>query len=159
MMINNIIEEELKFVLNEINEKSLIIEFIDDIEHYQSNHYGSYNRDYLVNSYHELPDNIKKIIKPSNTNNLYRGADGLSYKSAISFTDNKEYAKIFGYYLISFSALKKYDGLISTSKLVEFLDENEFEHDIGDDEGEVIVINPTYKSEIFDNFESYRHHF
>lgn len=133
-----------------------IIKFIEYLEYYQSNHYNTFNRKFLVDSYNNLPESIKRIIQPSNTNNLYRGLDGLSYKSAISFTRNREYANTFGVYTIPFTELKEYSGLIDTEKLVKFLDKNKINHDIGDDEEEVIVLNPIFKDELNKNIEYYR---
>lgn len=87
----NIIATISEYLNENINNNKHIIKFIGYLEHYQSNHYNTFNRKLLVDSYNNLPERIKKIINSTDIDNLYRGLDGLSYKSAISFTNNKEY--------------------------------------------------------------------
>jgi hypothetical protein len=157
MKLKKLAEDILGRYLNEsISNDDKITKFVDYMEGYQSNHYGNFNTDMLVNSYNDLPKNIKRIISPNSTNNLFRGTDGLSYKSGISFTKNKGYADTFGVYTIPFTELKDYIGLIDTEKLVNFLDKNGINHGIGDDEGEVIVLNPVFKKRLNKNIEYYK---
>ena len=156
--IHEIIKSAIEGFMNENNTNinSPIFDFIENIEYYQSNHLDTYNRNELVISYNNLPEEIKILIKPNTTKYLYRGADGLDNKQAISFTKNKSYADTFGIYTIPITELNSYTGLIDTQKLVRFLNKNKFDHDIGDDEGEVIVLNPTYKNNLIKNIENFR---
>ena len=135
-----------------MNEESLIIKFLEELSTYQSNHYGYYDRTKLVETYDRLPDSIKKYLLPNPKllQNLWRGCDGLSELRAISFTPNKGVAHIFGVYVIPFQELKSYGGLIDTEKSRKLADRLKCEFEIGDDEGEVIVIRPIWK----DNLES-----
>ena len=139
----------------EVNKK-LILDFVNQVEAYQSNHYGTFNRDNLVESYHKLPDSIKEKIKPITTKNLFRGADGISYKSAISFTKNQDYAKMFGAYAFPFKVVKENKGLIDTKRLSALLSKMRIANEIGDDEGEVIVIEPIFSKDIIENIEKFR---
>lgn len=152
----NIIATISEYLNENIDNNKDIIKFIGYLEHYQSNHYNTFNRKLLVDSYNNLPERIKKIINSTDIDNLYRGLDGLSYKSAISFTNNKDYADTFGVYTVPFTELKEYSGLIDTQKLVKFLDKNRINHDIGDDEGEVIVLNPIFNDDLNKKLENYR---
>jgi hypothetical protein len=139
-------------------DKSVLKDFSNNIEAYQSNHYGSFNRDKLVEIYMSLPISVKQKIQPPSTKNLFRGADGFdSKKSAISFTKNKDYAKFFGAYTIPFSVIEKYEGLIDTRKLSNYLYDLGIQNEIGDDEGEVIVINPIFKKDLEAKIENYRY--
>ncbi len=128
--------------------------FFQEVEEYQSNHYGAYNRKRLVAAYNNLPLEVKQFLTPKSDrlNQLYRGADGLSPKPAISFS-NMNVAPLFGAFVIPFRELKTYDGLIDTEKVYKLLTLFKMNYDIGDDEGEVIVINPDWKE--FD-IEQYR---
>ena len=139
----------------EVNKK-LILDFVNQVEAYQSNHYGTFNRDNLVESYHKLPDSIKEKIKPITTKNLFRGADGISYKSAISFTKNQDYAKMFGAYAFPFKVVKENKGLIDTKRLSALLNKMRIANEIGDDEGEIIVIEPIFSKDIIENIEKFR---
>lgn len=132
--------------------------FFQEVETYQSNHYGAYNRLRLVAAYNALPDEVKKFLKPKSDrlNQLYRGADGLSPKPAISFS-NLNTAKLFGTFIIPFRELKTYSGLIDTEKVYKLLTTFKMNYDIGDDEGEVIVLNPDWNDHLNDqSIEVYR---
>jgi tRNA nucleotidyltransferase/poly(A) polymerase len=135
--------------------KSVLTNFLNKLEEYQSNHYGNIDRNELVNAWRILPNKVKEYIKPNpkELQNLYRGADGVSPKKAFSFTNNKGYAKFFGTYVLPFSELKSYEGLISTEKVNKLIDGFKIDFSIGDDEGEVIVLNPVWNN--FD-IEKYR---
>lgn len=147
-MLENLITEEY--------DKVLIERFIDEVERYQSNHYGSYNRNRLSKAYHGLPDYFKQSIMPKKVSNLYRGADGVSGDyGAISFTDNRNNAFFYGIYAIPFHELQSYDGLIDTHKIVQFITKYKIQSDVSDDENEVIVINPVWKENIEDRLENY----
>ena len=91
-------------------DKNVMKEFANNIEEYQSNNYGMFNRDKLVESYLKLPDSIKKKIEPKSTKDLFRGADSFdSKKSAISFSKTKDYASFFGAYTIPFDVIRKHE--------------------------------------------------
>lgn len=127
-----------------------LVSFFYEIENYQSNHYGNYNRMNLINAYDKLSNEIKKYIVPSKKRliGLWRGCDGLSETLTISFTSNKGYAGTFGTYNIPFKELKTYKGLIDTEKVLKLSNTLAKYKDmptIGDDEGEVIVLNPIWK--------------
>ena len=139
----------------EVNNE-VLTDFVNQVEAYQSNHYGTYNRDNLVESYLKLPDSIKEKIKPITTKNLFRGSDGLSQKSAISFTKNEGYSKMFGVYSFPFKVVEENKGLIDTKRLSALLDKMRISHEIGDDEGEVIVIEPIFSQDINKNIEQFR---
>jgi len=107
----------------------------------------------LVEKYLNLPDFVKQKIAPRSTKNLFRGADSFtSKKSEISFTKNRDFASFFGAYTIPFSAIKTYEGLIDTKKLGSYFSSLKIKNEVGDDEGEVIVIKPTFFEELsYDN--------
>ncbi len=148
---------DIKFMAGgELTNNDVLKNFVNQVEAYQSNHYGTFNRDNLVESYHKLPDSIKEKIKPISTKNLFRGADGTSYKSAISFTKNQDYAKMFGAYAFPFNIVKENKGLIDTKRLSALLSKMRIANEIGDDEGEVIVIEPIFSKDIIKNIEKFR---
>jgi hypothetical protein len=140
----------------ELTNNDVLKNFVNQVEAYQSNHYGTFNRDNLVESYHKLPDSIKEKIKPITTKNLFRGSDGTSYKSAISFAKNQDYAKMFGAYAFPFKVVKENKGLIDTKRLSALLNKMRIANEIGDDEGEVIVIEPIFSKDIIENIEKFR---
>ena len=120
--------------------------FFGELETYQSNHYGYYNRDGLVMAYKALPDGIKKYLLPVNRYKLWRGCDGLSETRAVSFSTNKGIAHLFGVYVIPFSELESYDGLIDTEKAGKLKRRLKLDFSISDDEGEVIVFAPKWRA-------------
>ena len=85
--------------------------------------------------------------------NIFRGADGTSYKAVMSFTSNKKYAESFGTYVMPLSLLASYEGLADTNKIVKTAKAMKIEAEIGDDEGEVLVFDGKWKN--FD-IEEYR---
>lgn len=127
-----------------------LITFSKEIEKYQSNHYGLYNKSQLINTYEQLPSNIKQYLMPNKNkfNNLWRGCDGIANDIVISFTSNKQVASMFGLYVIPFGEIKSYIGAIDTEKLVLLLQKFKIKNDIGDDEGEVIILNPTWNDNL-----------
>ena len=134
-----------------------ISKFLGEVEHYQSNHYGFYNRVALVNAYHNLPIGLKNYLTPDSKriDRLWRGCDGLSETRAISFTTNKGVAHLFGAYVIPFGELKKYNGAIDTEKSQRLNHKLGYEFSIGDDEGEVIVVNPVWNQNLESNIRKY----
>lgn len=133
----------------------IINSFLAEIETYQSNHYGYYDRSRLVNAYRSLPEEIKRYLSPKKSllQMLWRGCDGLSETRAISFTTSASNASIFGVYVIPFKELVNYEGLIDTEKARKLSEKIKSEHEVGDDEGEVIVIHPTWNPKL--NLKSY----
>jgi len=149
-------------IINEEYDKVLIEKFFDEVEIYQSNHYGAYNRNRLSRAYHVLPDYFKKTIAPNPMliKKLWRGADGIvNNYGAISFTDKRSNAAFYGTFAFPFSELQSYGGLIDTHKVVLFATKYKIPVEIGDDENEVIVIDPVWKPGLEDREENYRVHF
>jgi hypothetical protein len=120
---------------------------LNEIESYQSNHYGYYDRQGLVNAYNALSGEIKSALMPTKKtlSLLWRGCDGFNEKPCVSFTTNKEYAETFGHFLVPFDRLESHRGLIDTNKLLRLANKFKVHTDIGDDEGEVIVVLPSWK--------------
>jgi hypothetical protein len=139
-----------------MNEKQAIQNFVHEVEIYQSNHYGYYDRNALVQNYDVLPDAAKKYLTPPSTQlkSLWRGCDGISETRAISFTSNQGYAGTFGIFNLPFSELKSYSALISTDRLLKLASRLKLHSEVGDDEGEVIVLNPVWKATL--SLEKYR---
>jgi hypothetical protein len=142
-------------IVNQEFDKTLIEKFIDEIEQYQSNHYGSYNRYRLVKAYRALPDYFKKAISPTRYKNYWRGADGVTDSVAISFTDKRANAGFYGHYAIPISELQSWTGMIDTHRLRVFIDRYKIRTDVGDDENEIVVIEPVWKPGIDDREENY----
>ncbi len=130
--------------------------FVDQMECYQSNHYGSYNRDLLVEAYDLLPIDIKDKISRT-PKGLFRGSDSYcdekTFKTecanktlpALSFSSNKSLVNaIYGNAKSYYDVCASYSNSIDTSKLVKLLGKLKIEHRIGDDEGEVILMNVSY---------------
>lgn len=132
-----------------ISMKIILLKFIDEMALYQTNNYGSYPKINLVRAYNNIPEKIKKYLTPpiKKLKNLWRGADDITEKNAISFTDNYDYAKFFGHYVIPFHELHSYSGIIDSGKALKLAEKLKVSEDIpiGDDEGEVIVLNPIWK--------------
>lgn len=133
-----------------MNKKQTIIDFVNQIETYQSNHFGYYDRSELLIAHRNLPESIKYYLSPPKPilSKLWRGCDGISEHRAISFTTNKGYASTFGAYTIPFSELKSFTGLIATDKLLRLCNRIKMQSNVGDDEGEVIVLTPVWKDGI-----------
>lgn len=138
-------------------EQHPIKQFFEEIEAYQSNHYGYYPRDLLVKAYQNLPQGIKKYLMPpqDKVKRLWRGCDGLSETRAISFTTNRGIAHLYGAYVIPFSELTSYLGLIDTEKASKLNDRLGYKFNIGDDEGEVIVIQAVWNPKLEKNLRQY----
>ena len=138
-----------------MNDSKPISAFLEQLEIYQSNHYGHYDRSFLVNAYENLNPGIKKYLLPKQTKSLWRGCDGLSETRAISFTTNKGIAYLFGAYVIPFTELKSYSGLIDTAQAQKLIDRLGLKFHVGDDEGEVIVIKPVWNKSLASNLRQY----
>lgn len=135
-----------------------ILIFLGELSSYQSNHYGSYNVSRLYNAYSKLNSNFKKSMIPSRKKlkNSFRGDDGIRSKSVISFTYNSDHykakknASFYGKYVLPFSALENYDGLLDTSLLSKYFGSvlwNKITniYEIGDDENEILVFGSNWK--------------
>ena len=141
----------------DVNSAKPISAFLQELETYQSNHYGYYNRSSLVDAYNNLPIGIKKYLipDPKRLKNLWRGCDGLSETRAVSFTQNKGIAHLFGAYVIPFKELESYEGLIDSERAHKLARRLSLDFGIGDDEGEVIVIQPKWNSNLESNLRQY----
>lgn len=131
--------------------KDKIHAFFEEVESYQRNHYGTYDRQRFVEAYSLLSNEVRAFLKPP-TNilpKLWRGCDsaplGEEEKKVISFSPNKGLAHLFGYYVIPFKELIAYGALISSEKCVILAERLFKDINIGDDEGEVFVVLPRWK--------------
>ncbi len=140
-----------------MTENNPISAFLEQLATYQSNHYGYYDRTALVTAYKNLPPGIKKYIAPSpeKVKKLWRGCDGLSETRAVSFTTNKGIAHLFGAYVIPFTEISSFDGLIDTEKARKLNAKLGYDFPIGDDEGEVIAMNIKWQSYLEKNLRRY----
>lgn len=138
------------------SQKSALEKFIIQMECYQSNHYGSYNRELLVEAYDILPIDIKEKISRT-PKGLFRGCDSYcddkTFKTecanktlpALSFSTNKSLVNtIYGNAKSYYDICGSYSNSIDTSKLIKLLKKLKIDHCIGDDEGEVILMNISY---------------
>jgi hypothetical protein len=147
---------EMQRLVSEEFDKVHIEKFIEQVEIYQSNHYGGYNRNLLAKRYGQLPDYFKKQISPKKSYAYWRGADGISGDyGAISFTDRRANAGFYGHYTIPFSELHSFTGVIDTGKLRAFIDKYKIDSDVGDDENEIIVIDPVWKPGLPSRLDNY----
>ena len=101
-----------------------------------------------------LPESVQDAISEPNANlkKLYRGDDGKSRARATSWTSSLDYAKLFGQYVFPYAALASHGGTINTHKLVRLLDFAFEDHDVGDDENEVVILEPVWKSADSDDY-------
>ena len=128
-------------------ETILIREFLAEVDNYQENHFGHYPRGRLVNSYRDLPDELKIRLTPARTkqNRLWHCCDGFSEKRCISFSTDKDYLRAA--YRVPFREIKSHSGLIDIGEVYKLSLRHEgFE--IGDDEREVIVISPVWSDSL-----------
>ena len=134
-----------------------ISEFFKEINLHQSNNYGYYDKGRLVDAYTKLPSEVKKYLlpNPEKLNRLWRGCDGLEETRVISFTHNKGLAHLFGVYVIPFKEIESYFGLIDTERAQKLSHRLRYKTEIGDDEGEVIVILPVWKPTLRANLRKY----
>jgi len=136
-----------------------IMMFLNELNEYQSNHYGSYDDSYLYELYFNLPDIIKKRSQPrkEEIHQIYRGDNQKSEKNILSFAIGefaKENAKIWGNEVYNLSDLKSYKGILDLTRLRTALERtfgikkaraltSFFE--FGDDENEVLVFGGIWK--------------
>jgi hypothetical protein len=138
-------------------EYKTIYKFLEELQTYQSNHYGYYPRDLLVQAYHNLPKGIKTYLTPTDNKRrkLWRGCDGLSETRAVSFTTNKGIAHLFGAYVIPFTMVSSYLGLIDTEAARKLNRKLGYGFEISDDEGEVLAINIQWHPSLEKNLRQY----
>jgi hypothetical protein len=156
---------DFRYILN--NQRSLreflrlkqvpvsILEFIDTIGVYQSNHYGDFNDEMLYNEYKKLPIRLKRLLRPDikEIRNAYRGDSDKNQKYVYSF-GTKNVAKFFGYNQYSLRDLIGIEGMVSTDK-VKYALERMFGiktsdailrfFNVGDDESEILVFGGKWK--------------
>lgn len=139
----------------------LIADFIDDVCSWQN---GASSPS-LTTSYKALPQAFKELISRKNLSGLYRVDPVISSKGTItykicSFSTSKNYpetlSKIYhtnpNASLLTEKNIVSCEGIIDSDKLVKWIDGNEeslcqldetLDYSVGDDEGEVILINAT----------------
>jgi len=138
-------KKDIKALMADQGTRSALVDFFEDMLSYQR----SNNKAGLASSYDKLPDSFKAAIYPSKKrlNSLFRGDDGKSEETAISWTSKKHIAKLFGYFVYPFAAVLSFNGAIDTPKLFSLVKSTELEDwGIGDDEDEVILLNVKWKS-------------
>ena len=126
--------------------RKAVEKFVDVVRAYQSDSAGY--KSALANRYLALPASVQDAISEpkANLKKLYRGDDGKSRARATSWTSSLDYAKLFGQYVFPYAALASHGGTINTHKLVRLLDFAFEDHDVGDDEDEVVILEPVWKS-------------
>ena len=126
--------------------RKAVEKFVDVVRAYQSDSAGY--KSALANRYLALPESVQDAISEpkANLKKLYRGDDGKSRARATSWTSSLDYAKLFGQYVFPYAALASHGGTINTHKLVRLLDFAFEDHDVGDDENEVVILEPVWKS-------------
>ncbi len=137
--------------------QTLFEKFLEDLEYYQSNINNAGVSKDLYLSFINLPEEIKKKITIKNiSKSLYRGVEFVENKIIMSFTPNKGLADFFGYFTLPFTALKNYDAIVDTTKVVKYMNKLKLEYDIGDDEDEYLVIEGKWNNTVKSNIEQYR---
>jgi hypothetical protein len=133
-----------------------VSEFLDWMEGYQSNHYGNFDTEKFRNVYLALPADMRDALTYRSRGRLYRGDEfyrddlyaeyrkGRKY-AALSFTPNHGVAEHFGHAKPLSAVVETHDASIDTRNLVRYLNQHKYEHNIGDDESEVILIGVTLK--------------
>jgi hypothetical protein len=139
-------KRDLLAVLAVPESRAAIERFVDAMRAYQYDSAGY--KDALADAYLALPDTIKQTIAESKTGlkALYRGDDGKSRHRATSWTRSPGYAQTFGKYVFGYHTLAAHGGTVNTHKLVRLLDFAFKNHDVGDDEDEVIILEPVWQS-------------
>lgn len=130
--------------------------FLEEMADYQSNHYDTYNRSLLVEAYNNLPDNIKAFISTNRIGGLYRGCDGAGNpeKPAISFTKEEKFARFFGTFAVPSSEIQLYLAAIRSDRVSLLSHKIKSQYEIGDDEGEIIILGVVWKSGIENRLET-----
>ena len=103
----------------------------------------------LREAYRRLPPRVAEAlaVTPRVHSTLYRGDDGQSTDPATSWTTSRSLARFFGHYVFSARDLQGYNGSVSTAKAYALADNlpSLEAYPLGDDEGEVILFDVTWK--------------
>jgi hypothetical protein len=121
--------------------------FLSAVERYQ--HHSEGNRERMRSAWRTLPEDFRRAIAatPALTKRLWRGDEGRSTAAACSWSSSRSAASLFGRYVFPFSDLSAFEGTIDTAKMGALTRIRELrEFDIGDDEGEVIVLSQQWKA-------------
>jgi len=105
----------------------------------------------------DLPQDIKDLISVKSPKALFRGDDGVSSNAVVSFTINPSTAALFGTFVIPFSEVESDHGIVSTEKIYKLMNKLRLDYPIGDDEGEVLVMNVKWKDGLYDRLDGYRY--
>ena len=121
--------------------------FLAELSDYQQSSGGRKAR--LRNRHASLSDEMRSAVSASASRlrGLWRGDEGQSRDPATSWTNGRSTAAFFGTYVFPVTDLSSTSGSIDTEKvrrLIENVRELE-DHDVGDDEGEVILLDPVWK--------------
>lgn len=135
----------------------LALDFVEWLESYQSNHYGNFNTKGFYDAYARLPTELKKTFIYNKRGRLYRGDEFYredlyteyragKYFHALSFTPSFGLAEHFGNVAKFTQVVDTYETNVDTTNVVRWCNKQKIEHNIGDDEGEVIFIGVKLKT-------------
>jgi len=137
------------------NRKALSL-LAEQVEMYQSNHFGSYDKSVLLATFLSLPEALRSKLSRS-ARGLLRGSD-LYYNAsnfsdfcsdktalALSFTPSHGVASLFGTVCAFKDICESYQHSLDLGKLLKLIRKFKIPHEIGDDEGEVILFNVVYR--------------
>lgn len=128
----------------------------EEVAAYQSNHYGTYPKERLVAAYLLAPEHVRQLISRS-ARGLFRGSDLYNNRHnfkdfcsgktvlALSFSPNKGVASVFGEAMPYRAICESFEGSIDARRLARLLGRAKIAHSVGDDEGEVILLNVKYR--------------
>lgn len=121
---------------------AVVDNFLRELEAYQS---YSTNKARLRRRWHALDAEMRDAMaaSPAKLRRLWRGADGMNAFPVTSWTPSKSTARTFGYFVFPVSDLISISGSIDTSKVRRLVGAD---YEIGDDEGEVILVDPVWRS-------------
>lgn len=128
-------------------EREAIHAFMAALSGYQRHSGGRKAR--LQGCYASLSPEMREAVSasPSRLRGLWRGDDGRTRQPATSWTHNKGLAAFFGRYVFPVTDLSSTCGSIDTAKVARLtrgIAELE-DHEVGDDEGEVILLDAVWK--------------
>ena len=126
-------------------EKNGLSTFLKLVEQRQSeSDYQKVDVNKLKEAYNNLPVSVKGFIKSNLVGKIRAYDGGLTDSETPSFS-NQFIPQLFGTSKVKGEMVESNLGTIDTKKLVELLEANKVKHNIGDSEGEVIVLSPKYK--------------
>ncbi len=152
-------ENKLRSIIQEViaaSGREAVARFMEEVAWYQSNHYGSYDTTALFDAYVALPDDAKAFITVKRAKPLFRGCDGVSPKAVSSFTTNPKVAEVFGAFVIPFTEVQSHQGIISTDRIYKLMNKFKLDYQIGDDEGEFLVMKVEWKEGLKNRLDDYR---